>query len=103
MLTILRSREAEATPEGLRNGLLLTASEEDGEAVLEFRVGAVDRDDLNLQDRLAWLEAETRAADVEQEISLRLLRHLASSIRRRQFHDVDILTVRVAAIPRREP
>ena len=95
--------EAEATPDDDgRRELLLTASEEDGEAVLEFRVGAAGSDELNLQDRLAWLEAETRAADVEQEISLRLLRHLASSVRHQQFHDVDILTLRVSAVPERE-
>lgn len=105
LLTLLQSREeAEAagdTSDGRRRELLLTASEEDDEAVLEFRVGAADSDELNLQDRLAWLEPDTRAADVEQEISLRLLRHLASSVRHRQFHDVDILTLRVSAVPER--
>ncbi|WP_419947681.1 uracil-xanthine permease family protein [Candidatus Palauibacter sp.] len=111
LLTLLESREAakeagaaEGTPDDARHELLLTASEDDDEAVLEFRVGAAaaDSDDLNLQDRLAWLEADTRAADVEQEISLRLLRHLASSVRHQQFHDVDILTLRVSAVPERE-
>ena len=105
LLTLLQSREeAEAagdTPDGGRRELLLTASEEDDEAVVEFRVGAADSDELNLQDRLAWLEADTREADVEQEISLRLLRHLASSVRHQQFHDVDILTLRVSAVPER--
>ena len=48
--------------------LLLTAREEDGEAVLEFRVGAAGADELNLQDHLAWLGTETRTAGVEQEI-----------------------------------
>ena len=106
LLTLLQSREeAEAagdTPDGRRRELLLTASEEDDEAVVEFRVGAADSDELNLQDRLAWLEADTREADVEQEISLRLLRHLASSVRHQQFHDVDILTLRVSAVPERD-
>ena len=106
LLTLLQSREeAEAAgdaPDVGRRELLLTASEEDDEAVLEFRVGAADSDELNLQDRLAWLEADTRAAEVEQEISLRLLRHLASSVRHRQFHDVDILTLRVSAVPGRD-
>ncbi|WP_419949119.1 uracil-xanthine permease family protein [Candidatus Palauibacter sp.] len=106
LLTLLQSREdAEAageTPDPGKRELLLTAGKEDDEAVLEFRVGAPDSDDLNLQDRLAWLEADTRAADVEQEISLRLLRHLASSVRHRQYHDVDILTLRVSAVPERE-
>ena len=34
---------------------------------------------------------------VEREVSLRLLRHLASSVHHQQYHDTDILTVRVAA------
>ena len=106
LLALLESREeldgAEETAGGGRSELHLTASEEDREAVLEFRVGAADSDELNLQDRLAWLGTETRAGRVDQEISLRLLRHLASSVRHQQFHDMDILTLRVAAAPRRD-
>ena len=32
---------------------------------------------------------------MEREVSLRLLRHIASSVRHQQFHDSDIVTVRV--------
>ena len=32
---------------------------------------------------------------VEAETPLRLLRHYASSIRHQQYHDIDILTIRV--------
>jgi len=60
-------------------------------------VGAAGSGELNLQDRLEWLEEQTRVARVEHEISLRLLRHLASSVRHQQFHDMDILTLRVSA------
>jgi len=107
LLTLLQSRKeteglegtegAEGAPGKARPELLLTAREEDGEAVLEFRVGAAGSDELNLQDRLEWLREQTRAARVEHEISLRLLRHLASSVRHQQFHDMDILTLRVSA------
>ncbi len=101
LLTLIQSREAadeeEEAPDGGKRGLLLTAHEEDGEAVLEFRVGAAGADELNLQDRLSWLGEQTRATRVEHEISLRLLRHLASSVRHQQFHDMDILTLRVDA------
>ena len=34
---------------------------------------------------------------MEREVSLRLLRHIASSVRHQQFHDTDIVTVRVDA------
>ena len=38
-----------------------------------------------------------RAADtpVEEELSLRLLRHYAASVRHQQYHDTDVITVRV--------
>ena len=101
LLTLMQSRGetdgAEEAPGSARRELLLTAREEDGEAVLEFRVGAAGSGELNLQDRLEWLGEQTRAARVEHEISLRLLRHLASSVRHQQFHDMDILTLRVSA------
>ncbi len=106
LLTLLQSRvenegAEEDGPDGERPELLLLAREEDGEAVLEFKVGAASADELNLQDRLTSLDEQTRAARVEQEVSLRLLRHLASSVRHQQFHDTDILTLRVAATARR--
>ena len=104
LLTLMQSREeaddAEdaATPSGRE--LLLTAREEDGEAVLEFRVGAAGSGELNLQDRMEWLDEQAGSARVEHEISLRLLRHLASSVRHRQFHDMDVLTLRVSRAAR---
>ncbi|MDE2795702.1 MAG: purine/pyrimidine permease, partial [Gemmatimonadota bacterium] len=92
LLTLMQSRGETDGAEGAsgraRRELLLTAREEDGEAVLEFRVGAAGSGELNLQDRLAWLGEQTRVARVEHEISLRLLRHLASSVRHQQFHDM---------------
>ena len=51
----------------------------------------------NLQDRLALLNAQTDELSSEREISLRLLQHLASSVRHQQYHDTDIVTVRVKA------
>ena len=73
--------------------LLLTAHREDGGAVLEF-LAATGED--NLQDRLALLAEEAGEVSAERELSLRLLRHLASSVRHEQYHDTDIVTVRVA-------
>ena len=101
LLTLLQARreaeEAEESADGGRRELLVTACREDDEAVLEFRVGAGSGDEFNLQDRLAWLGTPTRAERLDQEISLRLLRHFASSVRHRQFHNTDILTLRVSA------
>ena len=72
--------------------LLLVARKEDGGAVLEF-IASTGRD--NLQDRLALVDAHSAEVPDEREISLRLLRHLASSVRHEQYHDTEIVTVRV--------
>ena len=72
--------------------LLLVARREDGAAVLEF---VASTGEANLQDRIALL-GEAGAADaIEREVSLRLLRHLASTVRHQQYRDMDIVTVRV--------
>ena len=91
LLTLLRQDEGEEErPRRLR----LAAYREGSGAVLEFVVSS--RED-NIQDRVALLgEGEDHAA-VEREVSLRLLRHLASSVRHQQYHGRDIVTVRVSA------
>jgi len=101
LLMLLESRDAGTQevddPEHKARALLITASREDGYAVLRFKAAAPGQEELNLQDRLAWLGDEAESAPEEQEISLRLLRHLASSVRHQQFRNVDIVTLKVAA------
>ena len=60
---------------------------------LEFLAAAAGE---NLEDRLAYLSEQPEIMD-EHEISFRLLRHYASSVRHQMYHDLDIVTVRVAA------
>ncbi|MDE2794991.1 MAG: purine/pyrimidine permease [Gemmatimonadota bacterium] len=84
-------------PDRSRRALLLTASHERGHAVMRFKAATAGQEELNLQDRLAWLGDEAGSEQEEQAISLRLLRHLASSVRHQQYHNVDIVTLKVAA------
>ena len=77
-----------------RRRLLLVAYKQDGGAVIEFTASAGRE---NLQDRLALLEAPPAETSDEREFSLRLLRHLASSVRHAQYHDTEIVTIRVDA------
>ena len=83
LLTLLRQNEGEEMRG--RRRLLLSAHEENGGAVLEFI--AAPGDD-NLQDRIALLgELGERSGEApgEREVSLRLLRHFASSVRHQQI------------------
>ena len=101
VLTLLREEEEEA--EGAEGGeesgrgrrrLLLVAHKEGDGAVLEFVAAGGSE---NLQDRIALLGERSAGAPVEREVSLRLLRHVASSVHHQQYHDTDIVTVRVDA------
>ena len=105
LLTLLREEEAEGAgdgggeKEGTEGGaaprrLLLVAHKEGDGAVLEFVAAAGNE---NLQDRIALLGERSAGAPVEREVSLRLLRHVASSVHHQQYHDTDIVTVRVDA------
>ena len=51
-------------------------------------------EDENLEDRLAYMGDQTEIPE-EHEISYRLLRHYASSVRHRKYHGLDIVTVQV--------
>ena len=67
-------------------------------AVVEMEFLAVF-DEQNLEDRLAHLgeESHSAAGMEEGEISLRLLRHYASSVHHQKFHGLDVVTVQVRA------
>lgn len=83
--------EDETTPDKRR--LFVVARGDSAEIELEF-VAAVG--DENLEDRMVLL-GEGSATPEEHEISLRLLKHFAASVRHQQYHDIDIVTVRVEA------
>ncbi|MCY4219763.1 MAG: purine/pyrimidine permease [Gammaproteobacteria bacterium] len=72
----------------------LEARKKDGNAVLEFIACPVEN---NLQDRIVLIDGSIREVANEQELSMRLLRHLASSVFHQQYHDTDIITLRVDA------
>ena len=74
--------------------LVVLASSDGPLAALEFIGGAGDEE--NMEDRLRQLQQYDSETAVEQELSLRLLRAYASSVRHQQYHDTDIITVRVA-------
>ena len=75
-----------------RPRLLVTARKDGRAAVLEVVSASGDG---NIEDRIAVLGDSTSAESIEQDVSLRLLRHMASEVRHRQYHDAHFVTVRV--------
>ena len=72
--------------------LVVLASGDGPVADLEFIGGGNDE---NMEDRLRQLQQYDSETPVENELSLRLLRSYASSVRHQQYRDADIITVRV--------
>ena len=93
LLSLVRSKECAREPD-LRQRLRLVAARAEGGAELEFVVAPGGE---NIEDRLALLGDRADETRLEEEVSLRLLRHLASSVRHQQYHDMEIITVRVEA------
>ena len=92
LLTLLD--DDRAGPDGARRALRLTASKQDGRAVLEFVAAAHGE---NIEDRLAVLDDPSADRPVERDISLRLLQHYTSSVVHHQYHELEIVTVHVNA------
>ena len=89
LVSLVRQEEEAADVAGRR--LRVVARNDHGTAELEF-IAAVG--ETNLEDRMVLLADQTDTPN-ERELSLRLLRHYASSVRHQQYHDIDIVTVRV--------
>ena len=72
--------------------LIVLAASDGPLADLEFIGGG---NEANLEDRIRQLQQHDTQDPVEEELSLRLLRSFAQSVRHQQYHGTDIITVRV--------
>ncbi len=90
LLSLIGGDEAEGAA---NRRLLLLARVDRQTAELEFIAAPGGR---NIEDRLVLMTPEA-PAPIENELSLRLLRHFASSVQHQQYHDTDVLTVTVSS------
>ena len=90
MATLLDAEQTGDAPTG--RALRVTASKQDGRAVLEFVAAAQGE---NIEDRLAVLDEPTTDRPIERDVSLRLLQHYATSVLHQQYHELEIVTVHV--------
>ena len=98
LLTLLDAEQA--TGDTAARALRITASKQDGRAVLEFVAAARGE---NIEDRLAVLDEPAADRPVERDVSLRLLQHFATSVVHQQYHELEIVTVHVSTPPQPEP
>ncbi len=83
---VLSDRPPENNPR-----LIIQARPDAGLVEMEF-LAVIDEE--NLEDRLASLSEESEGS-LEGQLSLRLLRHYASSVHHQKYHGLDIVTVQV--------
>jgi len=93
LLTLLEQKTTSDEKKPLRR-LHIIAHKEGEEAVLEFVASATKE---NLEDQIALLGERATEAPTEQDVSLRLLQHIASSVQHQQYYDTDIVKIRVKA------
>ncbi len=85
--------ELEEDSDVIPRQLVVVASSDGSVADLEFIGGGSGSG--NVEDRIRQMQDHEEETPVDTDISLRLLRRYASSVRHQQFHDMDIITVRV--------
>ena len=73
--------------------LILIARPDAGTVEMEFMAVLEEE---NIEDRIAFMSEQAEMPEVG-DISFRLLRHYASSVRHRKYHGIDIVTVQVEA------
>lgn len=92
MLQLREDYEGDGPPR-----LVIVVRPQSGTMEMEFLAVSPEE---NIEDRLAYMSEQAAEPDVG-EISFRLLRHFASSVRHRKYHGIDIVTVQVDAQPNR--
>ena len=92
MLSILEGENG--GPDGRTRRLVATVRPEGGSAELEIVVASDDVIQGNIEDRMAYLD-EGQALEDEQELSIRILRHYASSVHHRKYYGIDVVSCRV--------
>ena len=90
MLSLVGLDEEEG---GRKRSLLVVARVDRQTAELEFIAAPGGR---NIEDRLVVM-APDAPVPIENELSLRLLRHVSTSVQHQQYHDTDVLTVTVSS------
>ena len=74
--------------------LVATIRPDSGSAELEIVVASDDAIQGNIENRMAYL-GQDQALEDEAELSLRILRHYASSVQHRKYYGIDIISCRV--------
>ena len=96
MLSLLNEENDEENdgPVEQKRRLVATIRPDGGSAELEIVVASDDAIQGNIENRMAYL-GQDQALEDGQQLSVRILRHYASSVHHRKYYGVDIISCRV--------
>ena len=86
--------EGNDAPADQKRSLVATIRPDSGSAELEIVVASDDAIQGNIENRMAYL-GHDQAVDDGEELSVRILRHYASSVHHRKYYGIDIVSCRV--------
>ncbi len=81
-------------PVDQKRSLVATIRPDSGSAEIEIMVASDDAIQGNIENRMAYLDQDL-ALDDGEELSVRILRHYASSVHHRKYYGIDIVSCRV--------
>ncbi len=94
LLVLMQQTSAPGEEAGKR--LRVTATARGSTVEVEFASGPTGAE--NLEDRIALLadpESDMSELEIERDVSLRLLRHYATAVTHRQYHEAEVITAAV--------
>ena len=92
MLSLLNEEEDDPTEQ--KRKVVATIRPDGGLAELEIMVASGDAIEGNIENHIAYL-GQDQALEEEQELSVRVLGHYASSVQHRKYYGIDIVSCRV--------
>ncbi len=92
MLSLLKDENGDDGERERR--MVATLRPDSRSAELEIVVASADAIQGNIEDRIAYL-GHDQALEDEQQMSVRILRHYASSVHHRKYYGIDIISCRV--------
>ncbi len=92
LLNLLEQGDDDGTEQGRK--IIATIHADGPTAEIEIVVASDQLIEENIEDRLAYLSDDLMLEDAQQ-LSMRILRHYASSVNHRKYHGIDVITCRV--------
>ena len=92
LLSMLENRDSDIEETDDTHVLELVAYKENKDVVLEFQSTGIEQ---NLQDQVSVLKEQSMLGRVEENVSLKILKEITDSVRHQQYHDTQLITVRI--------